>query len=56
MNLNDKLHQGKFHLLAILLIPINLMAWFIPSHWAWGISSSMISGGIIYFFLFRKPT
>jgi len=56
MNLNDKGHQGKFHLLAILLIPINLMAWFLASHWAWGLSVTAISAGVIYFFLFWKPT
>jgi hypothetical protein len=56
MNLNDKGHQGKFHLLAILLIPINLMAWVLTSHWAWGLCITAISASVIYFFLFRKPT
>jgi len=56
MNLNDKGHQGKFHLLAILLIPINLMAWLLSSHWAWGLCITAISAGVIYLFLFWKPT
>jgi hypothetical protein len=56
MNLNDKGHQGKFHLLAILLIPVNLTAWFITSHWLWGLITNIISAVVIYFFLFRKPT
>lgn len=54
MPLNNESHQGKFHLAAIGLIPINLIAWFIPDHWIWGIIVSGCSGLIIYFLFFRK--
>jgi len=40
-------------LLILFLIPINMVAWFLPESYLVGIGVSLVSLGITYFFLFR---
>lgn len=47
-------NQGKFHLLSIALIPLNLVAWFLAESWYIGILVSAVSVAISYFLLFRN--
>gem|GEM_PF-1582396 len=53
MNSQPKNNQGKYHLLILFLIPINMVAWFLPESYLVGIGVSLVSLGITYFFLFR---
>ena len=52
---NNSDHRGKFHLLSVALIPVNLLAWFMTENWFVGLITSIISVIIIYLLIFRKP-
>jgi hypothetical protein len=46
--LNNKEHQGKYHLLAILLIPGLLVAFFLSNNWWIPISLTVIAAALIW--------
>ena len=50
--ISDKKNQGKFHLLAIVLIPLNLVMIFLPKTIYPGICTILISAGIVYAVIF----
>jgi len=52
--ISDKRSQGKFHLLAIFLIPINLVVLFLSKSIFLGISTISISAGLVYAVIFWK--
>jgi len=52
--ISDKKLQGRFHLLAILLIPANMMAIFLSPNWWIEILVHFISVLVIIFVL-KKP-
>jgi hypothetical protein len=48
-------HQGKFHLLSILLIPALLVSFFLSDSWIPGIVTSVISVVLLYLIFRKKP-
>jgi hypothetical protein len=55
--ISENNNQGKFHLLAILLIPVNMVVLFLmPQRFWWLSSVILIASGVLTFLVLRKKT
>ena len=55
--ISENSNQGKFHLLAILLIPVNMVALFMLPIWLWWLKGIIVCASTAFtFFLLRKKT
>jgi hypothetical protein len=54
--ISENSNQGKFHLLAIFLIPANLVSLFLlPAH-LWWVKGLILAGSALFTFLILKKT
>jgi hypothetical protein len=55
--ISENSNQGKFHLLAILLIPVNMVALFMLPVRLWWLKAIIVGASTAFtFFLLRKKT
>jgi hypothetical protein len=55
--ISENSNQGKFHLLAILLIPVNMLALFLMPHDYWWLSIAiLIASGVLTFLVLKKTS
>lgn len=55
--ISESNNQGKFHLLAILLIPVNMVAIFLmPQRFWWLSLAILIASGVFTFYVLKKKT
>jgi hypothetical protein len=55
--ISENSNQGKFHLLAILLIPVNMVVLFLmPQRFWWLSMVILIASGVLTFLVLRKKT
>jgi hypothetical protein len=54
--ISENKNQGKFHLLAILLIPVNLVALFLIPTYLWWVKSAIIGSSVAFTYLVLKKT
>jgi hypothetical protein len=55
--ISENSNQGKFHLLAILLIPVNMVALFLmPQNFWWLSIAILLASGILTFLVLRKTS
>jgi hypothetical protein len=52
--ISENSNQGKFHLLAILLIPVNLVSVFLMPTYLWWAKVLIIGGSVVFTFLVLK--
>ncbi|MEY4991531.1 MAG: hypothetical protein RI948_397 [Bacteroidota bacterium] len=52
--ISENSNQGKFHLLAILLIPVNLVSVFLMPTYLWWAKALIIGGSVVFTFLVLK--
>jgi hypothetical protein len=53
--ISENNNQGKFHLLAILLIPVNMVAIFLmPQRYWWLSSGILIASGVLIYLVLKK--
>lgn len=55
--ISENRNQGKFHLLAILLIPVNMVALFLmPQRFWWLSIAILLASGVLTFLVLRKTS
>ncbi|MEY4487280.1 MAG: hypothetical protein RL440_1825 [Bacteroidota bacterium] len=54
--ISENKNQGRFHLLAILLIPVNLVALFLIPSYLWWAKGAIIGGSVAFTYLVLKKT
>jgi hypothetical protein len=54
--ISENKNQGKFHLLAILLIPVNLVALFLMPSYLWWAKGAIVGASVAFTFLVLKKT
>ncbi|MEN9743540.1 MAG: hypothetical protein RLZZ65_1345 [Bacteroidota bacterium] len=52
--ISESNNQGKFHLLAILLIPINMVVLFLVPNYLWWLKGLVLGGSALFTFLVLK--
>jgi hypothetical protein len=55
--ISENSNQGKFHLLAILLIPVNMVALFLmPQRFWWLSIAILLASGVLTFLVLKKTS
>ncbi|MEY4286536.1 MAG: hypothetical protein RL511_614 [Bacteroidota bacterium] len=54
--ISENKNQGKFHLLAILLIPVNLTTLFLMPAYLWWAKGLIVGGSVAFTYLILKKT
>lgn len=52
--ISENSNQGKFHLLAILLIPVNMVALFLMPQKFWWLSMAILIASVVLTYLVLK--
>ena len=54
--ISENKNQGKFHLLAILLIPINLVSIFLMPNYLWWLKILIVGASVAFTYVILKKT
>jgi hypothetical protein len=55
--ISENSNQGKFHLLAILLVPVNMVTLFLmPKDFWWLSITILLASGVLTFLVLRKTS